>query len=296
MTLGISRYMQYPLNAALAKILPYRVLRGYVRWLGKKYHSYRPEELVDAKALMLNCGHLLGKSWAAEMDDMGNGIYDHYAEKLFMGFSPVRKALQTLNRIQTTGIGNLDIALRRNNGVILVTGHYGGVEFLPGLLASKGYPTAILMVAKTKRLMNSIKKRAEIVGLKVIDANKPKVLLRVFELLRRNYVVIVECDEFKKWRQNCKGSTTFFLGKELELDTLPDLIVKRSGASVVTGFISRGHTNEAIFDRVKSFEIPKDFGISRLCLRRLERLVIKNPTQWYQWKTFATFIHQQEQS
>ena len=75
-------------------------------------------------------------------------------------------------------------ALQDGKGVILVTGHFGAVEFLPGALALNGYSTSMICRFQTTRLRESMGERAEAVGLHLIDADEGNIILSAMKALR----------------------------------------------------------------------------------------------------------------
>ena len=46
----------------------------------------------------------------------------------------------------------LDKALGQGRGILFVTGHYGGIEYIPIFLALKGYPMSVIAKFSTKQL------------------------------------------------------------------------------------------------------------------------------------------------
>ncbi|MGA9755423.1 MAG: hypothetical protein WBV23_09810, partial [Desulfobaccales bacterium] len=99
--------------------------------------------------------------------------------------------------------------MQAGKGVILVTGHFGAVEFLPGALALNGYPTSMICRFQTNRLRESMGERAEAVGLHLIDADEGNIILSAMQALKKGGILITECDEFDEWRPDPKRDGSF---------------------------------------------------------------------------------------
>ncbi|PQP33764.1 hypothetical protein C6A37_11255, partial [Desulfobacteraceae bacterium SEEP-SAG9] len=100
------------------------------------------------------------------------GILFHYYEKLFNAFSST-ETLKTFFKlhVQSQGLQVIQNGLAKGNGVLLITGHYGGVEFMPGFLGANNYPITIVVRFSSSQLRQmSIQKAAEFTT-KIIDAD-----------------------------------------------------------------------------------------------------------------------------
>ncbi len=220
--------------------------------------------------------------------DTFRGIFDHYHEKLFVAFSNFPRLLRFLKKnIRLAGAERLEESLARGKGVILVTGHFGAVEFLPGCLAVNGYPASMICRFQTNRLRQSLGKRAEQVGLNLIDADDGNIVLSAMQALKQGRILITECDEFDEWRQDPKRYC-YFLNHRLNSDRTLELLQKRSGAPVITALMSRNGRK-----KYTCHLTPVRHGaaarqpISEQCLEILEAAVETSPEQWYQWKKFG---------
>ncbi len=292
---SLSKFCQARANVMLFRCLPFRISRWYLGLIGKIYFIFKWRE----KALISRTiRHVLGRDLPAAnlkpaVRQAFRGIIDHYHEKMFMAYSNFRKLVRFVDeRIELTGEEELREALAAGKGVILVTGHFGAVEFLPGRLALKGYPVSIICRFQTDRLRQTLQERAKSVNLNVIDPENGNVLLAAMKALKAGQILITECDEFEEWRP---GGThhTRFLNARLDADRSLDILHKRSGAPVVTGFL---HRNGQKRYTLKLQAIPHGNGaaapppVGLQCLAVLEKAVLADPAQWYQWKKFGQMI------
>jgi lauroyl/myristoyl acyltransferase len=183
-----------------------------------------------------------------EMDEVVQrtfkGIFAHYHEKLFMAYTRFKKTCRYLNRrVAVEGCELLDEALARGRGVILVTGHYGAVEFLPLTLALKGYPVTMLLRFKTRQLKEILNRKAENVPVTLVDVSaEENVVFTALKALRSNQILITECDEFECWKPH-RSEKGRFLGSEVRLDRSLDMLQGRSGAPICMGLVCREGSN-----------------------------------------------------
>lgn len=185
------------------------------------------------------------------------------------------------------GAESLQEALKGGKGVILVTGHFGAVEFLPGCLALNDYPATMICRFQTDRLRESMSQRAQWVDLDLIDADGGNVFLAAFKALKQGRILITECDEFDEWRTDHRRDT-YFMGYRFSGDRTLDVLQKRSGAPVVTALLQRNGGREYTL-HLTPVSGPSQ-TVARQCLGVLEDTIQAHPAQWYQWKKFGKMI------
>jgi Kdo2-lipid IVA lauroyltransferase/acyltransferase len=293
-SLSLSKFMQMKLNSFLFRFLPFSVSRGYIMVLGRIYYLLRWTE----KTLIRNTiKHVFGRKIPGpilnrKVKAVFKGIFDHYHEKLFVGYSNFPRLLKFLrSRVRFDGTEDLQAALQDGKGVILVTGHFGAVEFLPGALALNGYPTSMICRFQTTRLRESMGQRAEAVGLHLIDADDGNIILSAMKALKAGRILITECDEFDEWRPD-PHRDSYFLNCRLPSDRTLELLRKRSGAQVITALVQRQGKKQYTCNLtpVGNGASPLYPPIHEQCLSVLERSVEDFPEQWYQWKKFGKII------
>lgn len=287
--LGISRFLQSAFNIMLVRRMPKWVTRGYIYALGRLFIGCKPglKKQINAhltaateQGVILPPISVLSKTL--------RGIVAHYYEKLFVAFFKFSKVCHFLNRqvaIERNDL--LDQALAQGRGVILVTGHYGAVEFLPLALALQGYPVTMLLRYKTRRLKESLTRRSEGVDIELVDVDEDKrVIFTALKALKANRILITECDEFDRWCKD-KRKRVNFLGVSLLQDRSLDMLQMRSKAPVVMGLVHR-QGNERYQLRLHPLKAPKtktkQSSIAQQALTLLEQYIVTAPHQWYQWK------------
>ena len=292
--LSLSKFLQMKLNSWLFRFLPFSVSRCYLVFLGRLYYLLNRTE----KILIQNTfRYIFRRKYARpelhrKIKEVFKGIFDHYHEKLFVGYSHFPRLCKFLkNRVRFTGAEQLQEALQKGQGILLVTGHFGAVEFLPGTLALNGYPTSMICRFQTTRLRESMGRRAAAVGLELIDADAGNIILSAMKALKQGRILITECDEFDEWRPDPQRQSCF-LNSRLSSDRTLDLLQKRSGAQVITGLVKRnGHQEYTCnLTAVGNGAFPASLSWNERCLSVLETAVEDCPEQWYQWKKFGKTI------
>lgn len=295
---NLSKFLQLRFNSWLIRFLPFAWSRWYLILLGRLYYLWKRQE----KQLILRT---LAFVWQRRLSPRKfrrlcrrtfHGIFDHYHEKLFLAYASVRRVQRFLSRrLRLVNVEALQEALAIGKGVILATGHFGAVEFLPAALALHGYRVAIICRFQTSRLRETLLARARGFDLKIIDADNGNCLLAALKALKEGRIIITEADEFEEWKAKDDHVLTF-LGATLSYDRALDILSKRSGAPVVSALVCRHgkeyHLHLERLSPVPAATLPR-YGQS--CLALLEGFINNYPDQWYQWKKFGQMIEPQLQ-
>ena len=292
-SLNLSKFCQAKFNVFLFRFLPFWVSRWYLSQIGKIYYFFKAREkaLIRATIRHIFGADLEPRSLQSLIRDAFQGIIDHYHEKLFVAYSNFPRLLKFLrNRIELNGKEELEEILAKGRGIILVTGHYGAVEFLPGALAVRGYPTTMICRFQTNRLRESLQQRADAVGLQLVDPEDGNVFLAAIKALKSGRILITECDEFDEWRP-AAGNKVTFLNSHLTGDKTLDILQKRSGAPVVTALMQRQGRKRYTLNLTPVLDNPSEVeAAGKECLKVLEASIQATPAHWYQWKKFGQML------
>jgi len=292
--LSLSQFLQMKLNHLLLRFLPFTISRFYIRGLGRIYYLLNWPERALIREAIIQVFH--GKIAAGELPRKINGafrgIFDHYHEKLFVGFANFPKVLAFFrSQVRFQGREMLQEAMAAGHGVILVTGHFGALELLPGALAVNGLPTSMICRFKTTRLREAQGRRAEWLGVNLIDTDKGKSFFAAVKALKEGRILITECDEFDAWRPDPQREI-HFLNHKLAADRTLELLRQRSGAPLIAAVVKRDGQQQYTchLTPVSHGAAPVNIPVSEQCLRVLETSVQNHPEQWYQWQNFAMMI------
>lgn len=221
-----------------------------------------------------------------------NGIFAHYYEKLFNAYENNDGLADFFSRsIEAEDLHKLDRALAAGKGILFVTGHYGGIEYIPIFVAMKGYPISVVAKFATPQLKETLHNKTKDLGLRIIDADEENsVMGAIIRELRANRIVFFECDEIEEWRPSRKERMSF-LNKVIGVDRTINLIHRRSGAEIVLGILHRFSLKKYRLLLKSSQDLAADLGrqpssITEALLKSLEQYIYAHPEEWYQWKNY----------
>jgi len=294
--LGLSRFLQWRFNTILIRWLPKIIVRPYLGLLGRIYYLLKSEEKEQIKKNLLAIVRRFPESKPADLivRRTFRGICHHYHEKLIIAYAHFGRVCRfLLERVELEGQDLIDECLSQGKGVILVTAHFGAVEFLPLFLALKGYRVTMVVRFKTPRLKRALVERGASKGITLLDANNGEhVIFSALQALKANQILITECDEFKAYRPHRHRSIQF-LGCPCPSDRTLDLLRRRYSSPVIMGIVRRKgrdqyglklHSLSGIQENLESE------SVSQRALQLLERYIFSFPEQWYQWKEVRTAL------
>ena len=282
--MNLSLFFQAIPNVYLFKVAPPWLALRYLRMLGSLYYiiNYKEKNLIKRNIMKVFKND---KEAEAISKKTLEGIFTHYSEKLIMAHRNYEKVKrELLHAMEYSGLDILDRAMEKG-GVILVTAHFGAVEFLPLALALRGYPVTMIVRFQTKRLKESLMERADEVNVKLIDSESENVMYEAIHTMKNGRILLTQCDEFDAWKPN--GKTMYAFGNKIHLDRSLDVISRRSGSTPLGSFMIRtdkGYRLSIIpYGEKKAIEHE---GLSSVVLKTFEQHVMMFPDQWYQWKKF----------
>jgi lauroyl/myristoyl acyltransferase len=294
--IGLSRFLQWRFNTVLMRLLPLGIGRAYIGLLGKFYFFFNRDEKEEVKR---NLSTVIRRVPRAEPVHLTvrrtfQGIFAHYHEKLFTAYARYGKVCRFIKKhVEFEGQHLLDEALSKGRGVILVTGHFGAVEFLPTALALNGYPVTMVVRFKTERLKQALNQRDARLGITLLDASEGEgIVFSACQALKSNQILITECDEFEAWRPH-RNRVTRFLGCSSPLDRSLDLLQRRHNSLVIMGLVCRGrdYSYGLKLHSLNGFQQePAAANLSQRALDILEWYIYLAPDQWYQWKQIRVIL------
>lgn len=295
MQLKLSAFLQWKINILLCQKLGWNFALFYIMILGNIYFIIKRKEKKKIKEAIKMV--FANQKTKTEIDTIVKrtfrGILWHYFEKLFNSYSSVEKLKTFFSRcIKSKGITAIEQGISKGKGVLLITGHIGGIEYIPGYLAAHEYPVTILAKFSSNCLRETSMKKAGKFAAKIIDANDcPNIVKAILHDLKENRIVITQCDEIEEWRPSLYEVS--FLGKRINLDKTLNALIKRGGATIVFAVMQRFENQQYQFFAQSWEEILGTFGQSvnksngEVVLKSLEKYIYHHPEEWYQWKNVS---------
>ena len=295
MKIKLSSFLQWKCNVFIYRFMGWKIALFYLIILGKSYFFFKRKEKQKIETA-------IDSVFPADDSDhekrsikkkVFRGILLHYYEKIFNAYENIKELNAFFEKsIDATCLKKLDDALKKGKGLLFVTGHYGGIEYIPIFLALKKYPVSAVARFSKQQLKDEICLKTRDLGFRIIDANKrTNILATIIKELRANRIVFTECDEIEEWRPSQKEKT-FFLGKMIGVDKTINIIQKRTGAEVVLGLLHRHNLRQysLIMERRQDIlsrpgKTPSSVG--EAILKAFEQYVYTYPEEWYQWKNYA---------
>ena len=283
--MGISQFLQAPPNVFLFKYAPFGLSNRYLRMLGKLYYIANAKERIQIEKNITDV--FKGSKGTSEIvKKVFDGIFFHYSEKLVMAYRNLGKLKKEVGEVlEYSGLEHLENALKKG-GVVLITGHFGAVEFLPLALHLRNYPVSMTVSFKTNQLKESLMKRAREGDVELIDCNEDDVMQKSLDAMRRGRILLTECDEVEAWKPHKNRTFTAF-GVEIKYDRCLEVLCRRTGATPLCSFMVRTkkgyRLNIVTVDHGNSAE---EEGLAARIFKTLEKFVMMFPDQWYQWKKF----------
>ena len=287
----ISAFFQSPLNVFLFRRMSPSLAQRYLHAIGFLYYLLNRKEkrVIEANVReVLSCEGRIPRDeryTRQVIRETFKGIFTHYFEKMFsafLDFDTVSKYVK--DRFEVKGGELLARALARGKGCILVTAHWGAVEFIPWVLHAHGFPASVVLECATARLARCLRKQITRADTELISsAYGSSIFLRAMQSLKANRVLMTQCDEVDVWRKRPNRTIRLF-DREIFFDDTIDVLSHRSGAPVVAAFLKRtsGNRYTLILEDV-SVE-RKAQSTARDCLELWQKYVTLHPEQWYQWK------------
>lgn len=283
--MSISKFFQAAPNVFLFRHAPvwfctrYLELLGWVYYLANKRERKLIEQNIhDVFRSRTDTGVIVRKTF--------KGIFSHYSEKLIMAhrdYGILKRELR--DAMDYSGLNHLDAALSRG-GVVLVTGHFGAVEFMPLALALRNYPVTMVVAFQTERLKASLLQRASEVNVELIDGHAGNVMAQAIQALKRGRILLTECDEVDEWRTK-ENQTIEAFGGSIRIDRSLEVLCRRSGSTALEAFMVRTDEGYRLaVETIGEHEREAAPDMSAAILKTFEKVVMAFPDQWYQWKKF----------
>ncbi|MFA5149367.1 MAG: lysophospholipid acyltransferase family protein [Candidatus Omnitrophota bacterium] len=197
----------------------------------------------------------------------------------------MNKPFKVKGRVKLEGRENLDRALAKGCGVILVSAHFGNFPLLLARLAMEGYKAGGIMKPMHDARMEKIfLETRDKFGVKTIYSQPRKACVdNTIQALRNNELIFIPIDQ----NFGTGGIFVNFFGKKAATAAGPIVLTRRTGAALLPCFIIRqpGDTHKIIFEPALELEEGKDaqdtvlINIQKLT-DIIEKYIRKYPAEW----------------
>jgi len=197
-------------------------------------------------------------------------------------------------RVRLVGKENVDAALTKGRGVILVSAHFGNFPLLMARLALAGYKVAgIMRPMRDSRVEKIFQDKRKRLGIKTVYSQPRKLCVdESIRTLRNNELLFIPID------QNFGTGGVFieFFGKKAATATGPVVLARRTGACLLPCFIVRqpDDTQKIIFEPPLDLQAgSSDEETVQINIQKLtgiiESYIRRYPAEWgwihRRWKT-----------
>lgn len=188
-------------------------------------------------------------------------------------------------RVELVGKENLDSALSKGNGAILVSAHFGNFPLLLGRLSLEGYKAgSIMRPMRDSRTERFFMKKRQRFKIKTIYSQPRRACVETtIKALRNNELVFIPIDQ----NFGTGGIFVDFFGRKAATATGPVVLAMRTKAAILPCFIVRqkDDTHKIIFEPPLNLEEGKDYqetiGINVQKLTNIiESYIRKYPAAW----------------
>ncbi len=193
--------------------------------------------------------------------------------------------------VSTEGRENLDRALEKGRGVIILTAHFGNWELLGVWLGLMGYRMDIVVRELDHPVMEEFVAWARTrSGNRIIY--KERSMRKLLRQLSGNGLAGILIDQNVTWTE---GVFVDFFGTLACTNKGPAILAASSGAAVIPTFIvRRGRAHTVVFAPEVEMQVTGERELdaienTRRCTRAVEEMIRKHPDQWFwvhrRWKT-----------
>ena len=240
----------------IVRVIPVNYLYAFAENIASLAYLFAKKQKEIALASL---GIAFGKEKSAlEIETIAKDCFTYMAKSAveLMFFFDKPQALR--NRVQIKGRENLDQALARGRGVILVSAHFGNFPLLLGRLAVEGYKVGgILKPMHDARMEKIFFKKREKFGVRTIYSQPRNECVNTsINALRNNELVFIPIDQ----NFGTGGVFVDFFGEKAATATGPVILAQRTKAALIPCFILRqpNDQHEIVFEAELKLEEGAD--------------------------------------
>ncbi|MCG2789899.1 MAG: lysophospholipid acyltransferase family protein [Actinomycetia bacterium] len=162
-------------------------------------------------------------------------------------------------RIEITGLENLDKALEKGKGVVIFTAHIGNFEWGACRVAAEGYSMWAAGLSRPYEPTNKFfESRRLAKGVRILYVNKS--ILNIFRILKNNEIIAIPTD----WDSQGTAHIHDFFGKKAYIPSGPVEVAMKSGAPLIPAFIYRKNKYNHFMELEKPLKLETKGGKKEL--------------------------------
>ncbi len=271
------------LCSLIIKIIPARYLYGVasnMAFLG--YRFAKKQRKIALESLNIAFGK---EKSPQELEQIAKDCFTYMAKSGIELLSLMDRPDLLKKRADLAGKENLDNALARGNGVILVSAHFGNFPLMMAALALSGYKIAgIMRPMRDNHAEKFFMQKRRKMNIKTIYSQPRNTCVSdTIKALRNNELVFIPIDQ----NFGTGGVFVDFFGQKAATATGPVVLAQRTKAALLPCFIVRQENDrqKIIFEPELDLEGGKDpqdsilINIQRLtCI--IESYIRKYPAEW----------------
>lgn len=225
---------------------------------------------VDVKIVKNNISKVLNIDFnSRETRKIAIDIFSNWGRNIvdFLKHSIISRE-KLKERVEVKGFENLDNALKKGKGIVILTAHIGNFEWGACRVAIEGYNIWALSLYRENRLTrNFFKSKRLSKGLKTLYVNR---MLNIFRILKNNEIVAIPSD----WNPTGKTERTFkFFGKTAYLPIGALQIALKSGAELIPVFIWRKNKYNHSMVIENPIELIREGDKEKLINENMEKII-----------------------
>lgn len=172
-----------------------------------------------------------------EIKQIAKDCFTYLAKSAIELFFLMERPALLRKRVTIIGKHNLDAALSKGKGVILVSAHFGNFPLMLGKFCLEGYKTGAIMrhMRDTRVEKTFVKKRAKFSLKTIYSQPRKECVEETIKSLRNNELVFIPLDQ----NFGTAGVFVDFFGKKAATATGPIILAQRTGASLLPCFMVR---------------------------------------------------------
>ncbi|MGF1656045.1 MAG: hypothetical protein ACFCU3_03605 [Verrucomicrobiales bacterium] len=287
---SVSAYLVRHIVTGQQYAMSFVELKHATRFLIREYYADYEEALNSLKeGFEMSVGQSAG---AGLLELLVDGVADHYAEKIFVSQHHHQQYRMFAHTIMSHP-QNLEILrgeLERRS-VLMFTGHYGAVDFLPSFLSIQGLPTSVLLRFKTEQArrgaFHALHQDASDLDLDLVDLSGfiAPALLRLRKQAR---ILVTVMDAFDHWKAE-RGRSISLLGRDIFSDSTPKRLVELLNNPLICfAYVQRHgiHGYEFKLHRVED----DGSSLTQQLVRIWQQQLLRDPTQFYAWEELKNLL------